>query len=58
MLGEVRNSCRIFVRKSRIPNSGSKVIRGEKRLGWVDGRDGCDDAINQSKLIKTYQNRE
>jgi len=32
MLGEMRNSCRFFVRKSPIPTSSSKVFRGEKDL--------------------------
>ena len=34
MLGEMRNSCRIFVRKFRIPTFGSEVFRGEKDLAW------------------------
>jgi len=33
MLGEVRNSCRIFVRKSRIPTSVQKFL-GERKT-WL-----------------------
>lgn len=50
MHGEMRNTCTVLFRKSHTASSDSKVIRGEKDM-WLDGRDGCDDAIHQ-RLLK------
>jgi hypothetical protein len=32
MLGEMRNFCRIYVRKFHVPTFGSEVFKGEKDL--------------------------